>query len=221
MSADDQNDERKSMNRKFTTLGVAFATVMAMAIFAGPASATLALFHSETAHTEIKGQQEGTDAFITNAGTVKCSSIIYTGTASVATPTEITVTPKYEKCTAFGFVSTPIDTNNCHFTFISHPTTPPVMHIVCPTAPITMTAFNCWTTVGSQTVNSGIGYTNNGAGTTRDVTAELNISGLSYTQHPKSFPQCDSGTFTNGTYTGLVRVKGTNTAGTQVGIWWQ
>jgi hypothetical protein len=207
------------MNRKLKALGLALAAVMAMAAFAS--SAYAAEFHSEATHTEIKGEQEETDVFTTNAGTVKCTTATYVGTTSAATTSEITVTPTYSNCTAFGFVNTPIDTNNCHYTFTSNPTVPPVLHILCPTAPITVTAFNCWVTVGSQTVNSGIEYTNKGAGTTRDVTVDVNISGLTYTQHSKSFPGCTNGTFTNGTYVGKATVKGTNTAGTQVGVWWQ
>jgi hypothetical protein len=209
------------MNRELKTLGVAFAAVMAMAIFAGTASATLALFHSEVSHTEIKGEQDGTDVFTVNAGTVKCTVATYFGTTSVVTPTEITVKPTYNNCTAFGFVNTTIDTNGCSYTFTSHPTTPPVMHIVCPSAPITVTAFNCWVTVGSQTVNSGIAYTNKSTETTRDVTVDVNLSSLTYTQHPQKIPQCTRGTFTNGTYVGAATVKGTNTAGTQVGIRWE
>jgi hypothetical protein len=212
--------ERKSMNRKLKALGLALAAVMAMAAFASPASA--AEFHSEVAHTEIKGEQEeALDVFTTNAGTVKCNTATYTGTTSAVTTSEITVTPAYSNCTAFGFVNTPIDTNNCHYTFTSNPGTPPVMHIVCPSAPITVTAFNCWVTVGSQTVNSGITYTNSGVGSARDITVDKTISGLTYTQHSKSFPGCSIGTFTNGTFTGSTTIKGTNTAGTQVGIWWQ
>jgi hypothetical protein len=216
--------ERKSMNRKLKTLGVAFASVIAMAVFAGSASATLALFHSETGHTEIKGEQEGQDVFTTNTGSVQCKTVTYTGTASTGTPTELDVAPTFSGCSTFGFVNMPIDTNGCHYKFKSHPTTPPVLHILCPTAPITITAFNCYVTIGSQTVSHGISYTNKGAGTTRDITVDVNISseeGLTYTQHSKSFPGCSNGTFTNGTYTGLTTVKATNTAGTQVGIWWQ
>jgi hypothetical protein len=209
------------MNRKLKTLGVAFAAVMAMAIFAGPASATLALFHSEVEHSEIKGAQEEQDVFTVNAGTVKCSTASYQGTSSVATPTEITVTPAYSNCTAFGFVNTTIHTNECHYTFTSHPTTPPVLHILCPKEPITVTAFNCWITVPSQTVNSGVTYTNLGTGSSREVTVDVKLSALTYTQHSKSFPGCTNGTFSNGTYVGLAKVKATNTAGTQVGIWWQ
>jgi hypothetical protein len=207
------------MNRKLKALALALAAVMAMAAFASSASA--AEFHSEVEHTEIKGEMEGTDVFTTNAGTVKCTTATYTGTTSAFTTKEITVTPTYGGCTAFGFVNTPIDTNNCHYTFTPNPGTPPVLHISCPVAPITVTAFNCWITVGSQTVNSGIEYTNNGVGATRDVTVDVNISGLTYTQHPKNFPECAKGTFSNGAYSGLATVKGSNTAGTQVGIWWQ
>jgi hypothetical protein len=204
------------MNRKLKALGLALAAVMAMAAFASSASA--AEFHSEVAHTQITGSQIGTDVFTVNAGTVKCTEATYSGTQTTGvTATEVSVVPAYSGCTAFGFVSTPIDVNGCKYQFT--PNANPYLHIICSGSPITVTAFNCYVKVASQTVNSGVTYTNTGAGTARDVDVKVSLSGLTYSQESKSFPGCSNGTFTNGTYTGEATVKGANTAGTQVGIW--
>jgi hypothetical protein len=214
------------MNRKFRAFGLAFAAVIAMAAFSGTASA--AEFHSEVAHTQISGTQIGTDVFTVNAGTVKCTEATYSGTQTTGvTSSEVTVLPKYGGCTAFGFVNTPIDVNGCHYTFT--PNANPYVHINCGEKFLTVTAFNCEVTVPSQTVQSGVTYTNEGAGTSRDVRVKVNLTGITYIQHSKNFPGCNTrGTnneettaFHDGTYTGEATIKGANTAGAQVGIWWQ
>jgi hypothetical protein len=204
------------MNRKLKALGLALVAVLAMgALSASAASAEN--FHSESAtDTVLKGSQVGTDVFTVNAGTVKCNEATYAGTQSGATATTVKVTPTYSECTAFGFVSTAIDVNGCTYEFSSDNSN---VVIGCATNPITVTAFNCWVTVGSQTTNGGITYTNTGAGASRDVDVTVNISGIHYVQHSKSFPGCSSGTRTDGKYTGAATVQGFTTGGAQVGVW--
>jgi hypothetical protein len=207
------------MNRKLKGLGLMFAALLALAAFSSSAMATE--FHSETAHTIISGEQppEKNDVFTVKAGTVTCKSATYSGTTSSVTTGEVTVTPKYSECTAFGFVNSPIDVpSTCDYRFTPS-TAAKQLDIVCTsTEKITVTAFNCWVTVGTQSTN-GITYTNAGAGATRDITVDANVTGLAYTQHSKSFPGCTNGSFTDGTYVGSGTVKGANTEGKQVGIW--
>jgi len=207
------------MNRKLKGLGLMFVALLALAGFSS--SAMAAEFHSETAHTIISGEQPaGTnDVFTVNAGKVTCNSATYSGTTSAATTSEIEVEPKYSECTAFGFVSTTIDVEGCKYKF-TPATSTPQLHIICPAGKtLHVTAFNCWVKIGSQTL-SGITYDNSGSGTSRDVTATANVSGITYTQESKSFPGCTNGTFTNGTYVGAGTVKGANTSGTQVGVFY-
>jgi hypothetical protein len=207
------------MNRKLKVIGLAIAAVMALAAFLGPAAA--AEFHSEVAHTQISGSQIGSDSFTGNAGTWKCSELTYIGTqATEATSSEITATPKFGGCTAFGFIGATIDVNGCDYRFT--PNANPYLHIVCPTKPIEVTTATCTITFPAQTVNSGVTYTNERAGTTRDLRVKFSMTGLSYTQDNKAFPNCPggAGTFSNGTYSGEATIKGANTAATQVGIWW-
>jgi hypothetical protein len=205
------------MNRMLKALAVAIGAVIALAAFSG--SVWAAEFHSEVAHTQISGSQVGTDVFTVNAGTVKCTEAKYSGTqTSGVTSSEIKVTPSYSGCTAFGFVNATVDVNGCPKLFTANLN--PILHLICFENPITVTAFNCWVKISSQTIGLGITYTNEGAGATRDIKVSENISGITYTQESKSFPGCTNGTFTNGTYTGAATYKGANTAGTQVGIWW-
>ncbi|HEX7280184.1 MAG TPA: hypothetical protein VF255_11255 [Solirubrobacterales bacterium] len=204
------------MTRKLKALGLALVAVFAMSALSA-ASASAVEFHSEAAHTELRAEQHaGEDTFSVNAGTVRCSHATYTGTESSATSTAQTVTPAYTGCKAFGFVNTTIDTNGCTYTFDSNANN---VDIACPSSPITVTAFNCWVTVGAQNNIGPVTYTNSGSGSSRDVTVDVNITGISYTQHSKSFPGCTNGSFTNGTYTGSATVRGFNTAGEQVGVW--
>jgi hypothetical protein len=207
------------MNRNLKALGLAIVAVMAFAALAGSASA--AEFHSEVAHTEIIGSPVATDVFTFNAGTVKCAEATYSGTQTTGvTSSEVTLTPKYGGCTAFGFIGATIDVNGCDFRYT--PIANPILHIICPSKPIEITTPTCDIAIGTQTVNSGVTYIDNAVGTTREITLRLALTGLIYTHDPTSFPNCTggAGTFTNGTYSGETTIKGANTAGTQVGIWW-
>ncbi|HEX7278881.1 MAG TPA: hypothetical protein VF255_04565 [Solirubrobacterales bacterium] len=206
------------MTRKLKALGPLIVVLIGVTAFAPSASA--ANFHSEVAHTQISG--EGSpffSGFSFNAGKVSCGTETFSGTQAAATTSELNLTPSFPGyCTAFGFISTVVDVNGCSFKLT--PSSHPDLHIVCPGNPITITGFNCHVTIGSQTVNTGVTYVNNGVGATREITASLNLTGLTYTQSSKSFPGCTNGTFNNGTYQNPIRLKGATTIGTQVGIWW-
>ena len=206
------------MIRKFKTLGLAFVAVLAFGALSASA-ASAAGFHSEVSHTILDGAQPVAedDVRTVNAGTTKCTSITYVGTMSAATTESFTLTPAHSGCTAFGFINAPIDTNGCTYTFNASNDD---MIVTCPEGKtITITAFNCHVSIGSQTIGSGISFHTGGSGKTRDITLTLNLSGTKYTQASKSFPGCTNGTFSNGTYKGSITITGTNTAGEQVGIW--
>jgi hypothetical protein len=216
------------MNRKLKALGAALMAVLAFSAVA-VSTASAWEFHGEAAHTVLTGNQVGEDVFTVNAGTVRCKSATYSGTNSVATTTTQTVSPTYKECTAFGFVSTAIDTNGCAYEFHAVGTGTPsdftgTTTIVCSSGqPIVVTAFNCEVTVPAQHIKGGsVVFKNEGAGKTRDVLTEVNLSGIEYIQHSKSFPGCTSNEtkpFTNGTYTGKATIRGLNTEGAQIGVW--
>jgi hypothetical protein len=54
-----------------------------------------------------------------------------------------------------------IDTNGCSYRFDSNGNN---VDIICGANPITVTAFNCWVTVGSQEIIGPVTYTNQGSG---------------------------------------------------------
>jgi hypothetical protein len=184
------------------------------------ASASAAEFHSEAATTGIDGSQKTKNKFITEAGTVECSGVNFTGTQSGATATSVTVTPSYSGCTAFGFATAHVEVTGCTMKIFSSGTSELLCgatgHIV-----ITPTFFGsvCTTTIGgNQHFATGLTFTNEGAGTSRDTVVDQNITGIKYTSSGGS---CGTaGSHSDGTLSGSVTTTGT-AGGKQVGIWWQ
>lgn len=226
------------MTRKIKALGLALVAAFAMSAVAASSASASHPFHfgSEEVHTEITGTQHaGEDVFTTNGGTVKCNTATYTATTNATKVTDITVTPHYTSCKAFGFINVPIDMDGCDYTFTTgtlETTAGGVedyegsVHIVCPGTghehAIRITAPGCEVTVPAQTPTGGkITFTNIGSGTTRQVTVDVALTGIHYTEHEISgFPNCNTETVTetNGTYNGSALITGKKTTGVQVGI---
>lgn len=180
------------MKRSLKTLGLVLAAVFAMgAVMASAASA--AEFHSAAAPVTLSGSQSTSHVFTTNAGTVTCKVATFSGSSSVKTTSEITMTPKYENCTAFGFISVPIHVKG-DYLFTANGD----VHV---NGTFEITAPGCTTTVsGPQTLKGANSFSNN-AGKT-DVIAKTNASGIAYNE-------CGTAR-TNGTYTGTTTVTGTS-----------
>lgn len=148
-------------------------------------SASAAEFHLGL---PLTGAQSTGHVFTTIAGTVTCKVVHANGVASTGTTSELTLTPKYENCTAFAFINVPIDVNGCIYRL----TVDGVTHLECPTEKqIEITAPFCTTKIGPQTA-SGSSFANNATKT--DVVVTMNISGISY-------DECGTKR-TNATYTG-------------------
>jgi hypothetical protein len=191
------------MTCKFKSLGLVSAAVLAMSAL-GASAASAGEFHSANAPATITGTQSVSHVFTTNAGAVTCKSATFSGTQSGKTATEITMTPTYKDCTAFGFINVPIDTNGCAFRFLSNGTTV----IECPFGPeIEITVPKCTISIGPQHLASGMSYTTTGSAPNRAITTDTNISGIEY-------DECGT-VRTNGTYSGSTSLKGS--AGE---IWW-
>jgi hypothetical protein len=204
------------MNRKLKALGLALVVVLAMGSLSASA-ASAADFHSESGtDTVIKGTQVGTDIWAFNAGTKSCNEFTYVGNQSGATATTWKAMVVWSNCSVFGFVNVTIDPNGCAFELSGDDGS---LKIACPEgASIVETGFNCWVTIGPQSL-TGVTYANTGSGSSRDLDLSINVSGITYTQHSKSFPGCTNGSFTNGTFTGKATMQGFSTGGVQIGIW--
>ena len=208
------------MIRNIKILGVAFVAMLAMsAVIASAASATGFTLRSETVPTQLTGKQHaGNDVFTTHAGKVECTEATYLGEQTVTPTNEVSVTPTYSGCTAFGFANTPIDVNGCSYKFTTvtkeGANFEGAADVVCPANKvIEVTAFGCTVTVGTQAGLGKVTFTNIGTTTTREVTVDVNLTGIKYEEHNKGiFPTCKFNTVptNNGTYSGAGLVTGEN-----------
>ena len=159
------------MTRKLKTLGVALFAVLALtAVSASAASA--AEFTAASYPTTGTGESaKGNDVFTTEAGTVECKSH-FAGTLTAAN-SDLTVTPTYSDCVAFGFVEATV--TGCKYTFTAVSTTSANVDVV---SPCTIIASNCHVTVPNQGPLGSVAITNNAAG---DVSVQANVSKIEYT----------------------------------------
>ena len=198
------------MIRNLKSLGLALMAVAAFGVV-GVSAASAAEFHSEGATTTLTGTQTSQHVFTTTAGTVKCNTATFSGTQSGATTQFVTVTPFYSGCIAFGFINVPIHVNACTYTFDANNSGQ--VEIKCPAGKaIEMTAPGCTTTIGAQKGLKSRTYTNEGAGTTRELTVHTNIAGIHYVE-------CGT-TRTNGTYVGTTKITGETALKAHLGVWW-
>ncbi len=207
------------MSQSIKILLRALVSALAISAFvANVASAEFFYFKSGSASTSLSGKQHpGTDVFTTDTGTVSCENVTYSGTQSGSEASEVSLTPSYSGCKAFGLLSVPIDVNGCQYRYKADTKVAGdyegAVAIVCPGEnQIAITAPGCTVTVGSQSNLGNITYTNVGSGATSEVTADVNISGLQYREHRPLFGICASDTVatSNGTYKGGTLITGTN-----------
>jgi hypothetical protein len=209
------------MNRNLKALGLAAVAALALiALAASSASATNPQFHAEGPNTTLAGVQEedDTNTFSVNAGTVHCSTATFHGSSAAATTTQLTIAPNYKSCNlttvTLETLEAVVDMNGCHYLF----TPSGEVHLTCPSAPIRVTAPLCTVTVHPQTVQK-VDYTNEGAGATRSVTVTSTATKLAYTQSSLC-PGGGGGSFNNGTYSGAVTTTCTNSLEEHAGCWW-
>jgi hypothetical protein len=224
------------MTRKFKSLGVALAAVLAMgALVAAVASATNVTGHFTKAgetETIVTGEQ-GAVAHLFGAGghgEAVCPKAHFEGKQTVAKSETITIRPTYtglagKTCKFKGLEGTTVVTNGCDYIFNG---TKGTVQIVCPGATKSITIEGkvagvpkCTIHIPEQTL-SGITYTNNNVhpGNTSTITVTLNVTGITYTTTKGSgIAACEATTnATDGTYTGSVTFSGTAGAAAE-GIW--
>jgi len=193
------------MIRNYKALGLAVMAMFAFsAMMAQGAAANPLTVPDGIAKVFITGTNhpnESHEFVVPGSPAVKCTHSLYSGSATVTAGqvNEITLTPTYTGCSAFGFATADVNTNNCHFTL----TTPTKLktgevtwdtaagkehiHVICTGKPIeiTPTSFGvsvCTQFVNTQTPTSGHLVARN-AGTTEDMTLtdEVTVKGIHYT----------------------------------------
>jgi hypothetical protein len=225
--------EASQMTRNLKALGLVLAAVFAFSAVAVSA-ASAAEFHSEVEPTVITAHSETNQVFTVSGQSVICETAEFSGTVAKKTTTEITVHPKFTKCTFQGEPAT-VTTKGCNFIFKSNlvgahaPVTVECKeaahpHIIISSAPCTMY-------IGEQNPGQGVTYTNINA--KKEVTVNATVTGIKITK--KEGPLCFL-LGNEGAYTGKAIVKGFEDKGTvsgsttegfvfsegaQKNVWWE
>jgi hypothetical protein len=188
------------MIRKHKAFGLALVAVFALSAFVaqGASANPLTVEGGATGTTFYTGDQDnGLHIFHNDGGNVECSTAVFTGTTTGASVNELTITPSYNECKAFGFAKAEVHHNGCNYTF----TTPETksanevtwnnnqIHIVCNTGnPITITptfagVSVCTQFVDTQTPTGGhVTGTNAGVNNPNgmDITLHVALTGIHY-----------------------------------------
>lgn len=167
------------MNRMFRVLGSTLVAAAALtAVLTSTASATPSFTASAYPATFTGSNTKGA-FFTTEAGTVQCDSHVE-GTLSAGSGTW-TYTPRYENCSAFGFMSATVNTEECHHLFHALFKIGPFYFgrttTACTTGKsIKITAGTCKAEIGSQE-NEGVEFSNSGSG----LTVQYNLTNIAMT----------------------------------------
>jgi hypothetical protein len=199
------------MTSNIKRLSLAFVAVAAMSMAAASAVQASELHAAAGPNASIFGTQTTQHVFTTDSGTVKCNQALFEGTATgqtagTTTAQEITITPQYTGCTAFGLAAT-VDMNGCEYTVTGagQPALTAVVDIVCnktvgKVIEITASA-GCVVTVGPQAVGGHLVF-KNVAQVPAEVTAEITASAIKYEGHGPCPSLAATTPTTGGTYTG-------------------
>ncbi len=212
------------MIRSVKALGLSLLAALAVsAVAASAASANPPKFHSEFAGIFLTGGQTGivANTLTTDLGEMKCNVVKFSGTQAPMTTTTMTLQPHYEECAINGEKAV-VTLNGCKYTFHLEEQTEPIegrMGIECPVGQeIEIDTPECTITIPSQAPLKEITFTNEGEGKTRAVVADLNVGGIHYVEHGAGCAS-QKQTTENGTYTGVITVKGEDSEEHHVGIW--
>jgi hypothetical protein len=189
------------MVRKCKALGLALIAMFALSAFvaqgasAVPLTVELPAGQKNAFYTGDQGG--GLHEFTTPNGSVKCTTAVFAAKTTVeSTVNEITISPSYSGCSAFGFATAHVKPNGCTYTFTT-PTTidantvtwhPEQIHIVCSgenKIEITPTSFGvsvCTQFVGTQTPTKGhVVGKNVEKSSPMDILLEVTLEGIHYT----------------------------------------
>jgi hypothetical protein len=214
--------ERKQFKmRNLKILGLAFVAMFAMHAIAATAASANELTAEEytTILTGVKDPTEPTaDKLVTTAGNVTCTNPTYLAELTKAS-TSVTVTPTYSGCTAFGFPAK-VHMNGCSYTLTlgAAGATTSTAALACPAGnEVTITANpaedgltpKCIVHIKPQAVGGTVTTKNIGAGTTRELTLEINVSAIHYTHtEGTGLGKCTPGTGAAGVITAKAQVTG-------------
>ncbi len=180
------------MIRNIKALGLALVAVAAMSMAAAAVAPAAQLHATGQQNVVLTGHQEGENVFQVTTSLaedkgpkIKCgqatfeSTVPFQGGTQVTTQ-ELTVTPIYHNCTAFGQTAT-VKMNGCHYTAtgVGQPNNTVAIDVVCTTAgkQIEITTAICQVKVPAQTTAGHIVF-KNVAGHT--VTGEITVNQIKH-----------------------------------------
>jgi hypothetical protein len=216
------------MTRNLKTLGLAL--VAAMAMTAVMASAAQAQFTADEAPVTLTA--DATEhVFTTAEGEVTCEDISFHGEAANTAQPDLTITPIYTDCEAFGLAAEITgfghhgepEATQCDYLFHADGTVDldcgPEGHIVIDTSA------SCDVTIPPQDGLSSVSYDNIGEGSTRETVVDADVSGITYVNTGHGFLCTIAGithygeTTHSGTYTGKSNVTGEDPdTGAHIGV---
>lgn len=219
------------MTRKLKFLVLALVATMAMSAMTATAALALKQFKAESPPVKLTGKEEATEEETVEGGVVKCTGSTYTGVQGSANSAELTLTRSYGTCTFNGMTEI-VNPNGCQqvykITGEAGGIATGTMDISCSGSnEITHTlkvgeVVKCTVHIPPQNGLGPVKFTNIGAGATRELTIDIEITNLKYSQTAGTglgaCPTADNKA--NGTYSGKVLLTGENEAGTvHRGFW--
>lgn len=211
------------MIRSIKVLGLGLLAALAVSASAAPAASANPSFHSEFAGIFLTGGQTGivANTLTTDLGEMKCNVARFDGSQGPMTTTTMTLKPTYAECKV-GMQNAVVTLNGCRYTFHLEEQTEPIearMGIECPQGEeIEIDTAECTIKIPPQPPLKEVTFTNEGEGTTRSVVADLNVEEIHYEEVGAGCAS-EEETTENGTYTGLITIKGEDSEEHHVGIW--
>ena len=217
------------MPRWIKALGLMPIAILVM-VAANPAVSQAAKFKTEVVGVNLEGASEGNVALQFAYGKTECKANTFAGKMAVKESLLMILDPTYGSCTTAG-LSTSVDMKTCDHEFVSvekegagflggvnfHCTEKDEITLTVSASGIT----KCTITIPGQVHLETVAVKNVGAGTTREVTMEAAVAGLTYTQKEGTgLGKCSAAHNTTGTYSGklLVKAKSQET-NAHVGLW--
>ena len=210
------------MMRNLKALGLALVAVFAMSALAA-SGASAASFTAGEADTTISGVQKTTHVFAVTGVETSCKKVSFSGTSSSVVQASITITPKYEECTAESIIGTinvtvtGFGAGECDYRINASGTA----DLECASGKeVTVDASTCTIHVPAQTGLSKLKFTNEGSGSSADVRVDVELEKIT-TNHTDGFgcPLTSGGESATGTLNGDTTVTGSG-AGGSVAISW-
>lgn len=180
------------------------------------------MFEAESYTASVAGSQVEQNVLSTVAGKAQCTGAAFDGQLAEAS-TDLTLGASYSGCSAFGFVNATVKMNSCEYVVDALNAGPPYVggfSVDCATPgdsiKVSVPSIGCTVTVPDQSGLEAVSLANEGSGSARQVTADLDVSGLTYTA--SSTCPGPAGTFSDGTYTGSIALQAEDAEEGQIGL---